>query len=186
MRLFIAVDVSERVREALKPALSALSRYKGVKAVEPENVHVTLQFLGEVPESRVGVISDRLERVAKNFEPFNVRLGKLGFFPNQQKLRVVWVGVEGVECEGLKPLADAVRGEMKKLGYRDDKDFVAHMTLARVKKITPQEKRRLLEELESLEFEGEWTVKDFRLKQSRLTPKGPIYSDVSVHAFASG
>ena len=181
MRLFIAIDVSEQVRKSLKPVLSALSRYKGVKAVEPENVHVTLQFLGEVPEARVGVISDRLERVAGDFEPFSVRLGKLGFFPNQQKLRVVWVGVESAG-ESLKSLANAVRGEMKKLGYRDDKDFVAHMTLARVKKITPQDKRRLLEELGSLDFEGEWVVKDFKLKQSRLTPKGPIYSDVSVHS----
>ncbi len=182
MRLFIAVDVSDDVRETLKPVLSTLSRYRGVKAVEPENVHVTLLFLGEVPESRVGVISDRLSRVAENFEPFRVKLGNIGFFPNRQKLRVVWVGVEGVE-EGkdLAPLANAVRGEMKRLGYRDDKEFVAHMTLARIKKITPQEKKRLLEELESFDFEGEWTVKDFKLKQSRLTPKGPVYSDVSVH-----
>ncbi len=176
MRLFIAVEVDDRIRESLKPLLSALGKYSGVKAVEPENVHVTLQFLGEVPETRADIISERLERVASNFRPFNAKVEGIGFFPGRQKIRVVWAGVKSDE---LVKLANAVRAEMKKLGFREDKDFVAHATLARIKK--PVNPEKLLKELESFDVSGEWTVKDFRLKQSKLTPKGPIYSDVSVH-----
>jgi len=90
----------------------------------------------------------------------------------------VWAGVRS---EKLTELANAIRSEMKKLGFREDKEFVAHATLARIKRIDPADRKRLLEDLESFKVEGKWIVKDFKLKQSRLTPKGPIYSDVSVH-----
>ncbi len=178
MRLFIAVDVDERVVEKLKPLLKTLSSYRGVKAVESENVHITLQFLGEVPESRVDVISDRLSRITGNFEPFTVKLEKIGYFPNKSKVRVVWAGVSG---ETLKELAGTIRNEMKKLGFREDKEFVAHATIARIKRISPSDRERLLKDLENFSVGGEWVVRDIRLKQSRLTPKGPIYSDVSIH-----
>ncbi len=175
MRLFIAIDVDEEVKKSLKPILSSLSKYRGVKAVEPENVHITLQFLGEVPESKVEVISDRLSRI--KIAPFKVKLTNVGFFPNRSRARVVWIGVEG---DMLGKLAEEVRREMRKIGYREDKEFVAHATLARIKK-TPPDLNKLIEEVENFKFSGEWMVKEFKLKQSKLTPKGPIYSDVYVY-----
>jgi 2'-5' RNA ligase len=92
----------------------------------------------------------------------------------------VWVGVEEGEEEMVK-LAEMIENAMKKFGFRRDKSFVAHATLARMKKITSEEKKRLVRELESVNQDFGWMeVKDFRLKQSTLTPSGPIYRDVAM------
>ncbi|RUM34388.1 MAG: RNA 2',3'-cyclic phosphodiesterase [Archaeoglobus sp.] len=180
MRLFIAVDVDDNIRENLKPVLKTLVNYRGVKTVEPENIHITIQFLGEVPESKVSAITDKLSNVAEKFEPFTAKLEGIGFFPNRGKIRVVWAGIISDE---IVRLAKAVRKEMMKLGFREDKEFIAHATLARIKKISPSDRDRILKELDSFDVGGEWVIRDFKLKQSRLTPRGPIYTDVSVHRF---
>ncbi len=183
MRLFIAIDVDEAVKNSLKPLLSSLRKYRGVKAVEPENVHVTLQFLGEVPESKLDSIYNKLSKITSEFSPFPVKLGSIGFFPNKSRARVVWVGVES---EKLRNLANSVRKEMKKLGFKEDKEFVAHATLARIKKINYIDMIRLIEEVETFKISGEWIIRDFRLKHSKLTPKGPIYRDIHVYELGAG
>lgn len=180
MRLFIAVDVSDDVRERICQIEGILKRYRGLKPVEKHNIHLTLMFLGEVPDSRVGLIEDRLSRI--KMQPFRVHLKGMGFFPNANRIRVVWVGVEEGK-EEISKLAKLVRQEMKRLGFKEDSEFVAHATVARVKRITPGERRKLLEELQSIDSDFGWMeVKDFRLKKSTLTPKGPIYEDLAVYS----
>ncbi|AEA47827.1 2'-5' RNA ligase [Archaeoglobus veneficus SNP6] len=179
MRLFIAVDMSDEVRERIASLEGILKKYRGLKPVENHNIHITLRFLGEVPEVRVGVIKDRLSRIY--FPPFKMHLKGIGFFPNANHVRVVWVGVEEGK-EEITKLANAVGSEMKKLGFKEDKPFVAHATIARIKRLTPDERRKLLEELNNVEDDFGWmSVEDFRLKKSTLTPKGPIYDDVEIY-----
>ena len=95
------------------------------------------------------------------------------------KIRVIWVGVEEGK-ENFKDLALKVENSLKKLGFKKDKEFVAHATVARVKK--PINRDELIQVLESFENDFGWlNVDKFKLKQSILTQKGPIYKDIRVY-----
>ncbi|MEM0351074.1 MAG: RNA 2',3'-cyclic phosphodiesterase [Archaeoglobaceae archaeon] len=174
MRLFVAVDMDEGVKKNLEPLLSRLSAIQGLKVVEKENLHITLMFLGEVEESRIEKLKEALTRV--KFSPFKIHLKKVGRFPEKGDVRVIWVGIENED--EIRELAEKVYSELKKLGFKRDKDFVAHVTVARVKKRN-KEIDSVIREFEDKDF-GEMLVKDFRLKQSILKPTGPIYKDVHV------
>lgn len=174
MRLFVAVDVDESIRESVKPVLDELSALSGVKAVEPENLHITLLFLGEVEESRVGEIEESLSKI--EFEPFNLAFQSMGAFPNPKSPKVVWIEVK--EDGKLKILANEVYKSLKRLGFQRDKEFSAHLTVARVKRRNPKVVD-LIRQYSSDNF-GEMVLKNFKLKQSILTPKGPIYKDLRV------
>lgn len=175
MRLFIAVDLSEELREKIAPILKTISGLNGVKAVEKENLHITLKFLGEVNEARVPAISEALKKVA--FEPFKIYLKGFGFFPNERYARVAWIGIREGE-EELRKLAEGVNSALKKVGFKPE-SFTAHVTIARVKK---PEGRKIVEVLRDLEDDFGWMdVRDFRLKKSTLTSKGPIYEDLEVY-----
>jgi 2'-5' RNA ligase len=177
MRLFIAVDMDSAIREKLESLKRILNR-KGVKPVEKDNIHITLKFLGEVEEGKIEPIKESLKKI--EMKAFRMHVKGIGFFPSASNPRIVWVGVEEGEEEMVK-LAEMIENAMKKFGFRRDKSFVAHATLARMKKITSEEKKRLVRELESVNQDFGWMeVKDFRLKQSTLTPSGPIYRDVAM------
>ncbi len=174
MRLFVAVDISDDLRDKLTPVVNEMSKFGGVKAVEPQNLHITLLFLGEVKEERVGAIENELSQV--EFKPFTIRVRGVGAFPNPSSPRVVWVGVEN---DGeLKKLADSVYQQLKKLGFKRDKDFSAHITVARVKKRSSSIVE-FIKKYSTAEF-GEMEINCFKLKQSILRPQGPIYKDVKV------
>ncbi len=177
MRLFVAVDIDEGFRQKFIPLLKLLSSFKGVKPVEPENLHITLKFLGEVDQLKAERIKEELKKI--EFSPFQIRFSGIGFFPNSRYMRVIWVGAES---DGIYRLADEVEKRMKKLGFRKDKDFKAHLTVGRVKRIDQSQKSRLLRELEEYSRDyGSMTVKNFRLKKSTLTPKGPVYEDIAIY-----
>ena len=138
-------------------------------------MHITLLFLGEVSDSKADVIKNRLREI--KFEPFEVKFKGIGYFPPRGNVRVVWVGVsEGVG--ELRKLADEVYAKLKKLGFRRDKEFAAHVTVARVKRKVDKLKD-MLKGFEDEEF-GSMTVDKFKLKQSILRPTGPVYKDVEV------
>ena len=179
MRLFVAVDLSEKIRENLNEVLAAISGFRGVKPVEKQNLHITLQFIGEVNERKAEDIRRTLSDI--KLSPFTLKFRGIGFFPNQRNPRVIWVGVSEGEQE-MRTLASQVEAALKKLGFRKDKEFVAHATVGRIKRMGAEDRRRLVSELSQYfdaEF-GEMVVSDFRLKKSTLTPKGPIYEDVEV------
>ncbi|HIP62631.1 MAG TPA: RNA 2',3'-cyclic phosphodiesterase [Archaeoglobus profundus] len=180
MRLFIAVDLSDELREKINEVCELVGKFKGVKPVEKENLHITLMFLGEVPDRRVEVIKEMLKTV--KMEPFKLHLKGIGFFPSASQARVIWVGVEEGKDE-ISKLADLIESSMKKIGFKRDKDFVAHATIARVKSITAEDRRKLMKALEPwLEEDFGWMdVKEFKLKKSTLTPSGPIYEDLEIY-----
>lgn len=173
----MAVDLNEEVRRKIAPLIEKASRISGVKAVEVENLHITLQFLGEVKDSKIPAIEDELSKV--KFEQFKVSFQGVGAFPTPSSPRVVWVGIS--DGGKLKQLADSVHHQLKKLGFRRDKEFSAHVTIARVKRKNPEIKTLIGEH--SSEFFGEMEVKNFRLKQSVLRPQGPIYKDLMVFGY---
>ncbi|WP_457751246.1 RNA 2',3'-cyclic phosphodiesterase [Thermococcus sp.] len=178
MRAFIAIDISKEVRDNLIRAQERIgSKAAKIKFVEPENLHVTLKFLGEIDETTAEEVKKALAEIAKRHRKHRVRVKGIGVFPNPSYVRVIWAGIEN--DEGINAIADDVEREMGKLGFRKDKDFVAHITLGRVKFV--REKTKLAEILGEIANEdfGEFEVNAIELKKSTLTPKGPIYETIA-------
>jgi len=179
LRCFIAVNIDEEVRKRLVEAQGKLAATGAdVKLVEPQNIHVTMKFLGDVAESKVAEIVEALKRGAQGTGQFDVGVKKIGVFPNLSYIRVVWAGVE----EGRNELVDIQRKidvELRPLGFQPERDFVPHLTLARVR--TARSKERLasfVKENAGADF-GVTRAMAVELKQSTLTPKGPIYSTLA-------
>ncbi len=177
MRAFIAVDISDEVRNNLVKAREMIgNKAAKIKFVERENLHVTLKFLGEIDETLVEEVKKALGEIAKKHKKHRVRVRGVGVFPNPNYVRVIWAGVEN--DEGIRAIANDVEREMRRLGFRKDKDFVAHVTIGRVKFV--RDKPALAATLKSLANEdfGEFEVGSIELKKSTLTPKGPIYETI--------
>ncbi len=171
-RAFIAVKVpfTDELRKFWEEVKSSGAR---LKMVEPENVHITLKFLGNVEESLVNRIVEAISNSCQDVSPFKISLKGCGGFPHLGRPRVVWIGVsEG--GEELKRIASSLEEELHKLGFeKERREFVPHLTIARVKGNVG----RLPEILRgnvNRKF-GEFEVREIRLMKSTLTPKGPIY-----------
>ncbi|AGK60507.1 2-5 RNA ligase [Archaeoglobus sulfaticallidus PM70-1] len=178
MRLFVAVDLSENVREEVYRLTRSFTPFNGVKTVEKENLHITLKFLGEVKESKLNKITEKLGEI--DFEKFELSFRGIGFFPNISRMRVIWVGVK--DDSKINILAEEVEKRLAELKFKRENRFKAHATIARIKRLNPSDKTRILNLLEGYEDRefGDMVVEKFVLKKSTLTPKGPIYEDVEV------
>ena len=176
MRVFISIDIDDKeilykigkLGQEIKK-LGAL-----LKLVELQNIHMTLKFLGEVDEKDLQLIYSAINEATKGFKKFNIKIKGLGAFPSLSNPRVVWVGVsEGKE--ELTSLANRVSSKLKDLGFMGDtKPFTPHITIGRVKKYGHL-LREFIRRNQNLEI-GTFLVKEIRVKKSKLTPSGPIYS----------
>ncbi|WP_297497849.1 RNA 2',3'-cyclic phosphodiesterase [Thermococcus sp.] len=178
MRAFIAIDVSDEVRDNLLKAQERIgNKVAKIKFVERENLHVTLKFLGEIDEALAEEVKKALGEIANRHRKHRVKVKGIGVFPNPNYVRVIWAGIEN--DEGLKAIAQDVEKEMHRLGFKKDKDFVAHVTIGRVKFVKDKlELTMALKDLANKDF-GEFEVNAIELKKSTLTPKGPIYETIA-------
>ncbi|MEO0019501.1 MAG: RNA 2',3'-cyclic phosphodiesterase [candidate division WOR-3 bacterium] len=176
VRSFVAVDTSEQVKSELARLIGELKvrTQLNVKWVKPEQMHLTLVFLGEVSLDFIQRAKIELGAVAQGFGPFDCRLKGLGGFPSTNKARVLWAGLEKGEDE-LKRLQSAVAEALKRIGYVPEKrPFSPHLTLGR------------LREPDSIGFiqgvsfaSSNWLVKELILFKSELKPTGPVYTKIS-------
>ena len=177
MRSFIAIDIPEEIKEKIMMVAKELEeKIKGnAKFVERENLHITLKFLGEIEENKVQEIKKIINSIS--ISPFRIKLRGIGVFPNENFIRVIWIGGESKE---LEKIVDHLNKELEKnLKIRtEEQKFTIHLTIARVKsKINISD---FLDKYKNYEF-GEFEVSDInqiKLKKSTLTPKGPIYEDL--------
>ncbi len=171
MRLFISVNLPSEINEYLEQIKSKIRPDKGRLSFS-HNSHITLKFLGEIGDNRVSGLIASLKTI--DFSRFKANLGIVGIFPNENNIRVIWVGAEPEAP--LKELAKQVD-----LATRDfalnDREFVPHITLARVKFI--EDKAEMKRKISSLKIEKkEFDVDAFYLMKSALTPEGPVYEAV--------
>jgi 2'-5' RNA ligase len=177
MRLFIAFDLPKNVVKRLVDLQKQIGiDLAQIKFVEPENMHLTLKFLGEVEEGKVGKIIERLKSV--KFKPFMTSISEIGVFPNEKFIRVVWIGLKPFDpIEDLHNRIDSALSDM----FNKDEKFQAHVTLGRVKFI--KDKKKFLSVLKALKMSDivePFVIDKFSLKKSTLTPKGPIYENIAV------
>jgi RNA 2',3'-cyclic 3'-phosphodiesterase len=181
VRAFIAIELPDEVRRGLAGLRKELQRdeHRFVKWVDPEAIHLTLKFLGNVPAGRVTEIARAIEVAAKAVTPFELEVSGLGVFPNSKQVRVLWVGIGG-DVDRLKELQRGIDTELAALSFaREDRPFVPHLTLARVRQgASPSERRSLGELLTTAVFDDRYEAKveTVSLMRSELTPAGAIYS----------
>jgi len=176
IRSFIAFDIGEAsvLRNLAKVQDVLLGTGADLKIVKPENIHITLRFLGDVTAEMVDKIHNEMGQV--QFHPFEVNVKGVGVFPNPRHISVVWTGIREGANE-LRAIFDQLEPRLQALGFTpDSKGFSPHLTVARVR--TGRNRDALAEQLRTLEGFEFGTVKAecLRLKRSVLTPQGPIYS----------
>ena len=178
IRSFLAFDIDvEEVTRRLAAVQKLLVRTGAdLKLVEPQNIHMTIRFLGDIGPAMVEKVFEEMKKV--KFTPFTVILKGLGAFPDLRYPRVLWVGItQG--AEQLKSVFSQVEPGLQKLGFApDSKGFSPHLTVARVR--SGANKVALADFMTknaNHEF-GSVQASCFRLKKSDLTPKGPIYATV--------
>lgn len=183
IRSFIAVAVDETIISRLTALQQELRRADApVSWVRPEGMHLTLKFLGNVPEADIPRIGDALHEVAVPRTPFRIGVEGAGAFPNLRRPRVVWADIrEG--REELIALATAVDDVLAGLGFPPEKrPFSPHLTLGREKE--PKQLERLIALVQSHADDrfGEMTVNEVILFRSQLSPKGAKYTPLRCAA----
>lgn len=178
MRVFIAIDLPNEIRKALSDVQRDLRLLtNSVRWVAPESIHITLRFLGEVPEKRMDDIDAALTGLT--WKPFTISVRGLGFFPGTRSPRVLWAGMEAPTMQGLAERLDA---RMEGLGFEKEKRaFRAHITLARAKDsridsslvsaATPYEEHDF----------GSFVVDRMFLFKSTLKPSGAVYEKLKEY-----
>ena len=185
IRSFIAIELPEEAKKGLARLRRELERneHKFVKWVDPQGIHLTLKFLGNIPSKRVTEITEAMKKVAQGISPFHLEISGLGVFPGLKQARVFWVGVGG-ELDRLSGLQQNIDSALAALGFaREERPFVPHLTLARIREgASAPEKRSFGELVGSATFEDKYPieVEAVRLMRSQLTPAGAIYTCLSV------
>ena len=176
MRTFIAVEIPKEIRQAVGEYINSIKEcMKDVKWVEPQNLHFTIKFLGEVKNSDIRNIKECVENVANEFSSFALGLSDTGFFPSKYKPKVVWIGVDGGKDTLLDLYQDMERC-FEQYGYdREAKTYSPHLTIGRVKKFKMVTAPENLPDFEPVMF----TVSRLAVMKSTLTPEGPIYEKIS-------
>jgi len=173
MRVFVAVEISKT--QILKNIQKFQEDVKiKAKPVRVDQIHFTLQFLGEIDEMLCEKVKDTLNEIS--FSQFEISLNGVGGFPNLKNPRVIWIGIEKNGAEKLIVLANEVGIKLTKLGFEKDKKFKPHLTIFRVKK-KDKDISSVMKDFETVTF-GTETVTKIKLKKSVLSPKGPEYSDL--------
>lgn len=179
MRAFMAVEITEPVRAALAREIESLRRAADpVKWVEPQNIHLTVKFLGDVPDDKIAVLAARARECCARFPACDLELKGAGAFPNMGRPRVIFV--DGADQPPvLADLAAALDDAMTEFGIaREERGFRCHITLGRVRMPRPApDLAEKLRKMQNTSF-GIVPVKEVVLMKSDLTPRGPIYTPV--------
>jgi 2'-5' RNA ligase len=130
MRIFVSIDWSRATIAFLQEWQEKLQEDYGVRGYwrKPNNLHLTLKFLGEVAEAKISDINKVLKEVGVHYYPFNVILNELGVFPNIKAPRILWMGVQSPE---LFSIQSAIEGELSNIGVPPEfRRYQPHITLA--------------------------------------------------------
>jgi 2'-5' RNA ligase len=191
LRLFVAIPMPEAVRNEIISVQQEMQRLVSPTAIrwtKPEQFHLTLRFLDDVPVERVPALHEAIGTVCCGDSPLRLRAQGVGFFPNARSPRVIWVGVsdgEGRLADLQKKIEDAVQPFAERPGTEK---FAGHVTLGRVKFLNRQEVEKLAAQAQALKDRllGEWTAPEIELMQSRLLPTGAEHSLLAAFGFSGG
>jgi len=180
LRAFVAVEMPGPVRKALEEVQSGLKQLKiRARWVRPENIHLTLKFLGNIPAGHVPSIGDVLRVVAQAHGRFSLAAAGVGVFPDSRRPKVIWVGLTG-RPDALTPLQQDLDGRLAALGFpRAEKPFRGHLTIGRFNaEALPGPVADAVKRYAAATF-GTAVVEEIVLLQSDLRPEGPLYTPLA-------
>jgi len=187
LRLFVAIELPEAMRQALRDTIDALKHAgadEGLRWVRPEGIHLTLKFLGSTMEEHVPAINTALRVAVREAAPFELRPEGTGAFGGRRNLRVVWVGLAG-ETGAVVALAERVDAALERLRFpREQRALNPHLSLARVREDASPEQRVRIHDIVSAfgtPVFPAFRVSSVSLMESTLQRGGAVYRQVSVY-----
>jgi 2'-5' RNA ligase len=179
LRTFIAIEINDHVRRELTSLQDKLREANAdVKWTEPENLHITIKFLGDTPAEKLPEINAVLDQTARAFHSFDLDIGELGAFPNTHAPRIIWAGATR-QADQVAAIAAMIEAGLEPLEFKkEDRAFTAHITLGRTR--SPHGKARLSKALTETALPPGLTQRVSRLTffQSHLTSQGPVYTAI--------
>jgi RNA 2',3'-cyclic 3'-phosphodiesterase len=175
MRLFVAIKLPEQIEIKLGEFQHHLKPFaRDAKWVNHLGIHLTIKFLGEVKEEMLPEIQNALEECSRQFGPIKIDVSGCGYFPNERRPNVFWVGVIADE---LKPLQQSMEEKFATLGFeKENREFNPHLTLARFR--DPHGRLPLVHETNKTKNSkfGDFVASEFHLFQSVLKRSGAEYT----------
>jgi 2'-5' RNA ligase len=188
-RLFVAIPVPEPVRDEIAVAqreLQPLAPHGVVRWTKPEQMHLTLKFLGGVPADRVEELKESVQNICAGNSALRLRAKGIGFFPNARSPRVIWAGV-GDEEERLADLQREIEGAVHPFAAEPGaENFVGHLTLGRFKDARRREIEQLVNHAQTMgdrRFDG-WTAQEIEIVRSELFPAGASHTLLAAFPLA--
>ncbi len=181
IRAFVAIEIPGSVQQAILKACQPLknSLDSAVRWVQPQNIHLTLKFLGDVSPTSLGLLEHSLAAEASQHSPFEIEIGGFSVFPNPKKARVLWIGVQAPPA--LSQLQHALEACCARLGYPSEaeKPFSPHLTIGRVREGANQPGLRpALEQFQAGSL-GKASIQGICLFRSDLQPQGARYTPLA-------
>ncbi|MGD0350465.1 MAG: RNA 2',3'-cyclic phosphodiesterase [Verrucomicrobiota bacterium] len=181
LRLFVAIPMPETVRNEIigvQQELQRLVSRDAVRWTKPEQFHLTLRFLGDVPVERVSALQEAVNAVCRGSSALHLRAQGVGFFPNARSPRVVWAGVNDGEGR-LADLQKKIEGAVGPFAEKPSSEkFAGHVTIGRVKFLKQPDIENLAAHAQAIKDRlfGEWTANEVELIRSDLLPTGAQHS----------
>jgi RNA 2',3'-cyclic 3'-phosphodiesterase len=177
MRAFMAIELNSKLVDKIVEIQKTIAEANAlVKFVEPENLHFTFKFLGEITPEQVETIINMAESKIESYKPFDITIKGTGAFPNLGYIKVIWLGIE--EPDEFSRMQEDFDQEFVKMGFKKERSYIPHLTIGRVKGVQNKELlASMVTELDDIDI-GTMNVDRLILKESDLTPVGPIYTDI--------
>lgn len=176
LRVFIAIELPEKLQMELSDFVQTIKDPQDkITWVPPNNIHITLKFLGDVPIGDIGPIKEAISNVAENYSPFEATIKGTGVFPDQRNPRVIWIGMDTGK-EKIKNIYIDLEDKLVSIRIpREERSFTPHITLGRIKYI--KDMRKFSEVLSNHKEDvfGNFMVDSISLIKSTLTPNGSVY-----------
>jgi len=177
IRAFVAIEITPEIRERIEALQKRLGvRRARIRWVKPENIHLTLEFLGDITLETSKIVCLSLDSIAGLHMPLACEVRGLGYFGRRHAPKVIWAGISG-DVEKLVQIQSALHLKLKADGIQtDEKPFVPHLTIARFR--THQYAEEIVESIESHNNDslGSFDVKELVLFKSDLSSSGPTYT----------
>lgn len=180
LRSFIAVEIPLEIQQNIYKATSKFRQEVDalVRWVPPENMHLTLKFLGDVSPSNLEFLMHMLRSEAETISCFTMHVTGLGAFPSLKRPRVIYVGIHAPAV--LEALHRGIESASRRLGYEsEERPFSPHLTLGRVKQnVTALEQQKIRRCIEGTQVDvlGTASVDSVHLYKSELKPSGSVYT----------
>ena len=183
-RCFVAIEISNDLKIKIDDFILSLKQFAPkIKWVKANSLHITLKFLGEISQDLLTQVQNELFAVSNVVNPFEMSISGAGFFPNQNKPRVVWLGLVNENNNSIFKLHEWIDKRLESLGFeREKRRFSPHLTLGRIK--FPDNFHDLSEYINQNKFHSSrFNVTQVVLMKSVLNPIGAEYSQIKSYPF---